>query len=45
MKNVIYEFVVGSLMYAMVCIRSDIAHVVGVVSHFLTNPKKLIEIL
>ena len=30
----------GSLMYAMVCTRSDIAHVVGVVSNFLSNPGK-----
>jgi len=35
-----YSFVVGSLMYAMVCTRSDIAHVVRVVSHFLANPRK-----
>ena len=25
-------------MYAMVCTRSDIAHIVSVVSHFLSNP-------
>ncbi|KAI4334662.1 hypothetical protein L6164_013380 [Bauhinia variegata] len=29
---------VGSLMYAMVCTRPDIAHVVDVVSRFLSNP-------
>ena len=27
-------------MYAMVCTRLDIAHAVGVVSRFLTNPRK-----
>ena len=37
MSKVPYAFVVGSLMYVMVCIRPDIAHVVGVVSRFLTN--------
>nr|GEY78011.1 retrovirus-related Pol polyprotein from transposon TNT 1-94 [Tanacetum cinerariifolium] len=29
---------VGSLMYAMVCTRPDIAHAVGVVSRFMSNP-------
>jgi hypothetical protein len=32
MKNVSYASAVDSLMYAMVCMRSDIAHAVGVVS-------------
>jgi hypothetical protein len=27
----------GSLMYAMVCTRPDIAYAVGIVSHFVTN--------
>ncbi|CAL1413563.1 unnamed protein product [Linum trigynum] len=40
MENVPYASVVGSLMYAMVCTRSDIAHVVGIVSRFLSNPGK-----
>jgi len=35
-----YSFVVGILMYAMVCTRLDVAHVVGVVSGFLSNPDK-----
>ena len=37
MKNVPYASAVGSLMYAMVCTRPDIAHRVGVVSRFLSN--------
>ena len=36
-----YASTVGSLMYAMVCTRPDIAHAVGVVTRFLTNPEKL----
>jgi len=40
MKNVSYSSVVGSLMYAMICTRPDIAYAVGVVSRFLTNPGK-----
>lgn len=40
MKNVPYASAVGSLMYAMVCTKSDIAHVVGVVSWFLSNSGK-----
>ncbi|KAL5850362.1 hypothetical protein ACOSQ4_008375 [Xanthoceras sorbifolium] len=35
-----YASAVGSLMYAMVCTRPDIAHAVGVVSRFLSNPGK-----
>jgi hypothetical protein len=41
MKNVSYVSSVGSLMYVMVCTRSDIAHAVGVVSRFLSNPGKM----
>jgi hypothetical protein len=35
-----YARVVGSLMYAMVCTRLDIAHSVGVVSIFMVDPRK-----
>ncbi|GJR20718.1 putative RNA-directed DNA polymerase [Tanacetum coccineum] len=38
MDKVPYASAVGSLMYAMVCTRLDLAHVVGVVSRFLSNP-------
>lgn len=38
MQKVPYASAVGSLMYAMVCTRPDIAHAVGVVSRFLSNP-------
>ena len=40
MSRVPYASAVGSLMYAMVCTRPDIAHSVGVVSRFLSNPGK-----
>ena len=40
MKKVPYASIVGSLMYAMVCTRPDIAHTIRVVSRFLTNPGK-----
>ena len=40
MGAVPYASAVGSLMYAMVCTRPDIAHAVGVVSRFLSNPGK-----
>ena len=40
MSKVPYASAVGSLMYAMVCTRPDIAHAIGVVSRFLTNPGK-----
>ena len=32
-----YASVIGSLMYAMVCTQLDIAHVVGVVSRYMSN--------
>jgi len=40
MSHVPYASVVGSLMYAMVCTRPDIAHAVGVLSRFMSKPRK-----
>jgi len=40
MSKVRYASEVGSLMYAMVCTRPDIAHAVGVVSRYMNNPGK-----
>ncbi|KAL6327382.1 hypothetical protein AAG906_019072 [Vitis piasezkii] len=40
MQKIPYASAIGSLMYAMVCTRPDIAHAVGVVSRFLSNPGK-----
>jgi len=37
MFRVPYASVVGSMMYAMVCTRLDIAHVVGVLSRFMSK--------
>ena len=37
MSRVPYSSAVGSLMYAMVCTRPDIAHSVGVVSRYMKN--------
>ena len=37
MTKVPYASVIGSLMYAMVCTRPDIAQAVGVVSRFMNN--------
>ena len=38
MAKVPYASAVGSLMYAMVCTRPDLAYAVGVVSRFISNP-------
>ena len=38
MSKVPYVSVIGSLMYAMVCTRPDIAHAVGVVNRFMSRP-------
>lgn len=40
MSRIPYASTVGNLMYAMVCTQPDIAYSVGVVSKFLTNPRK-----
>ncbi|RVW83922.1 Retrovirus-related Pol polyprotein from transposon TNT 1-94 [Vitis vinifera] len=40
MSKVSYASTIGSLMYAMVCTRPDIAHAVGVVSRFMSRPRK-----
>ena len=40
MSRVPYASVVGSLMYAMVCSRPDLAYVVSTVSQFILNPGK-----
>ena len=40
MRRVLYALAVDSLMYVMVCIRPNIAHVVRVISRFLSNPGK-----
>jgi hypothetical protein len=40
MSKVPYASAIGSLMYAMICTRPNIAHVVGVVSRYISNPGK-----
>jgi ATP-binding cassette subfamily B (MDR/TAP) protein 1 len=40
MSRVPYSSVVGSLMYAMVCSRPDLAHELSVVSRYMANPRK-----
>ena len=40
MKGILYTLAVGSLMYRMVATRPDLAYVVGVVIHYMENPKK-----
>nr|GEW33082.1 hypothetical protein [Tanacetum cinerariifolium] len=41
MSRVPYSSAVGSLMYAMVCTRPNLAHVVSVVSRYMHNPGKM----
>jgi hypothetical protein len=40
MAHVLYESVVGSLMYVMVCTRPNIAHEVGVLIRYISTPGK-----
>ena len=37
MSRIPYSSAVGSLMYAMVCTRPDIAHAMGVVRRYMNN--------
>ena len=38
MSKVPYSLAIGSLMYAMVCTRPDIAHAMGVISRYMSHP-------
>lgn len=40
MINIPYENGVGSIMYGMVCSRTDLAYAISVVSRFMANPGK-----
>ena len=40
MSKVPYASTIGSLMYAIVCTRLDIAHAMRVVSRFMSRPGK-----
>ena len=40
MSSMPYASAVGSLMYAMVWTKPDIAHAMGVVSKYMENPRK-----
>nr|GEW17525.1 putative RNA-directed DNA polymerase [Tanacetum cinerariifolium] len=44
MSKVSYANVVGSLMYLMVYTRPDIAYVVSIVSRYLVNPGKYVDV-
>ena len=38
-RQISYASLVGSLMYAMLCTRTSIYYVVGMVSRYLSNPR------
>jgi len=38
MRQIPYASVVGSLMYAQVCTRLDIAYITGMLGRYLSNP-------
>ena len=40
MEEMSYASVVGSIMYAMVCSKSDLAYVIGMISRFMSNSGK-----
>jgi hypothetical protein len=40
MAKLSYVLAIGSLMYAMVCTRPNIAHAMGALSRFMLNPGK-----
>jgi len=40
MSHVSYTSIVGSLMYAMVCMRPDLSHAVSMVSRYMHDPDR-----
>ena len=40
MQQIPYALVIGSLMYAQVCMRPNIAYIVGMLGRYLSNPRK-----
>ena len=40
MQHIPYGSAIGSLMYAQVCTRPDIAYIVGMLGRYLSNPGK-----
>ena len=40
MQQIPYASAIGSLMYAQVCTRPDIAYIVGILGGYLSNPGK-----
>ena len=40
MSRVPYSIAVGSLMYAMICSRPDLAYAMSLVSRYMSNPGK-----
>ena len=39
MHQIPYASAIGSLMYAQVCTRPDIAYIVGMLGRYLSNPE------
>ena len=39
-SQVLYASAVGSLLYNIVCTRSDLAHAISILSRFISNPEK-----
>ena len=39
MQKIPYASAVGSLMYAQICTRSDIAYIIGMLDRYLSNPE------
>jgi len=40
MSRVLYASAIGSLMYAMVCTRPDLAYTISTVSQLISNSRK-----
>ena len=40
MSRILYASIVRSIMYAMTCMRSDVAYSLGLVSRYQSNPDK-----
>ena len=43
MSSIPYASAVGSIMYAMLCMRPDVAYALSIVSKFQADPRRIIE--
>jgi len=41
MANILYAYVIGTIMYSMISTRPDLAYSISLLSRFMSNPRKI----